>query len=67
VITSLSASGNACADRPDQVLHQLAPLRSIRVTVGGDHPLGDPPSRLDFDMLFGGEQGGESVLLLVGE
>jgi len=37
------------------------------LAVGGDHPLVDAPGGLDLDVLVGGEQIGQSGLLLVGD
>jgi hypothetical protein len=39
--------GDAVAGRFDQLARQLAALGSVGFAVGGDHPLVDPPGRLD--------------------
>jgi hypothetical protein len=54
-------------DRVDQLDHQLATVPPVLVPVGGDHPLVDAPARLDLDVGVVGEQGCESVPMLVGE
>jgi hypothetical protein len=65
------AAGTPALRGVDQLLHQLLAEPAVRFAVGGDHPLVDPPGRLDFDVRVAValcvEQVGEAVLLLVGE
>src|SRR5262249_57290503 len=56
--------GDAGAERPDQLDHQLAARGWAGVPVGGDHPLVDAPGGLDLDVLIDGEQGRESAACL---
>ena len=49
------------------MLHKLAAVASVRVSVGSDHPLVDAPGRLDLNGLNGGEQGRDPLALLVGQ
>lgn len=58
---------DTAADRGNPVGHELAAVVAVFVAVGGDHPLVDPPGRLDLDMLLGPEQRAESSGLLVGQ
>ena len=58
---------HAVADRLDQLLHLPPPVGPVRFAVGRDHPLVDPPGRLDLQVLIVGEQVLQLVLLLVGE
>ena len=55
------------ADGGDQRGHELASLRAVGFAVGSDHALVDGPGRLDLDVVVTGEQGLETLLLLVGE
>lgn len=64
----LDQSGrDAAGDSIDHALHGLPPGGAIRVAVGGDHALVDPPGRLDLDMLLRGEQCLQAGLLPVNE
>ena len=58
---------DATADGVDQPLHQLLASGPVGFSVGGDHPLVDPPGRLDLDVGVDLEQLLQPVLLLVGE
>jgi hypothetical protein len=58
---------DAGADGVDEPLHRRSASAAVGVAVGGDHPLVDPPGRLDLDVLLGIEQPGEPLSLLVGE
>ncbi len=42
-------------------------MAPVLVAVGADHGLVDAPGRLGLDVLVGGEEGVEPVLLFVGE
>ncbi len=57
----------ALADRVDQGAHQFPASGPVRFAVGVDHPLVDPPGRLDLDVLVGCEQSTQPATLLVGE
>ena len=58
---------DAVADRLDELDHQLPSGLAVGVSVGGDHPLVDPPGRFDRDMVVGGEEVAQPLGLLVGE
>ncbi len=53
--------------RVDHRAHQFAATCAVRLAVGGDHALVDPPGGLDLDVPAVGEQRGESLALAVGE
>src|SRR4051794_24379981 len=55
------------AHRVDQLLHPLPTSGPVGLTVGGDHPLVDPPSRLDLRVLVDREQATQPLSLLAGE
>ena len=54
---------DAVADGVDQSLHRLSASGPVGFLVGGDHPLVDPPGRLDLHVVVSGEQRLEAALL----
>ncbi len=58
---------NALFDGHDELRHQRPASGAVGFAVGGDHALVDALGGLDLDVLVGGEQGCQPVLLLVGE
>jgi hypothetical protein len=67
VMTSVRAAGTPRLIESMSWSHELTAPLPVGFAVGGDHALVDAPGGLDLDVLVGGEQGFQSLLLLVGE
>ena len=63
----MSAAGTPATEGDDQAAHRLPAGRPVGVAVGGDHALVDAPGGLDLDVVLDSEQGGQPLLLAVGE
>src|SRR5690606_6610592 len=59
--------GDALAQAGDELGHDLAATSPVGVSVGSDHALVDAPGGFDLDVDIVGEQGGQPVVLSVGE
>jgi len=60
-------SGYALGERCDHRGQSCFPVCAVGVAVGGDQALVDAPGRFDFDVIIGGEQVFQALLLPVGE
>jgi hypothetical protein len=58
---------NAAADRGDELDHECAAAGAVGFAVGGDHPLVDAPGGFDLDVVVGGEQRLQALVLCAGE
>jgi hypothetical protein len=66
-MSSVKASGTPWLSDSISLVIRSRPLARSGSRVGGDHPLVDPPGRLDLDVVVAREQIRQPLPLLVGE